>query len=96
MFCRLDRSTQEWHLAAAFLLSVLGMVCVMARLRAGIALYLVLTVVNAVVGLGQSPDPLFACRYAVDVILVAMGQTFLSSLTYTWVTASAGDGRRGF
>eukprot|EP00752_Nemacystus_decipiens_P012073 g10704.t1 len=87
--------SEEWHLTAAFLLSVLGMVCVMARLRAGIALYLVLTVVNAVVGLGQSPGPLFACRYAVDVILVAMGRTFLSSLTYTWVTASAGDGRRG-
>lgn len=76
------------------LLSVVGMVCVLARLPAGVALYLVLTVVNAVVGLGQSPDPLFAIRYAVDVVLVVMGRTLLSSMTYTWVTASAGDGRR--
>ncbi|CAN0534487.1 unnamed protein product, partial [Ectocarpus sp. 12 AP-2014] len=33
-----------WHLAAALLLSLIGIVCVLARLRAGIALYLVLTV----------------------------------------------------
>ncbi|CAM9926808.1 unnamed protein product [Ectocarpus sp. 8 AP-2014] len=85
-----------WHLAAALLLSLLGIVCVLARLRAGIALYLVLTVVNAVVGLSHSPDPLFACRYAIDVLLVAMGRSYLSSLSYTWVTASAGAGRWGW
>ncbi|CAN0054837.1 unnamed protein product [Pylaiella littoralis] len=88
-------SSEEWHLASALLLSILGVVCVLARLRAGIALYLVLTVINAAVGLSHSPDALFASRYAVDVVLVAMGRSYLSSLTYTWVTASGGDGRRG-
>ncbi|CAM9410490.1 unnamed protein product [Ectocarpus sp. 13 AM-2016] len=88
--------SEAWHLAAALLLSLLGIVCVLARLRAGIALYLVLTVVNAVVGLSHSPDPLFACRYAIDVLLVAMGRSYLSSLSYTWVTASAGAGRWGW
>ncbi|CAM9612156.1 unnamed protein product [Ectocarpus fasciculatus] len=88
--------SEAWHLAAALLLSLLGVVCVLARLRAGIALYLVLTVVNAVVGLSHSPDPLFACRYAIDVLLAAMGRSYLSSLSYTWVTASAGAGRWGW
>ncbi|CAM9898640.1 unnamed protein product, partial [Hapterophycus canaliculatus] len=89
-------SSEDWHLTAALLLSLLGIMCVLARLPAGIMLYLVLTVVNAVVGLSHSPDPLFACRYGVDVVLVVMGRSYLSSLTYTWVTASAGGGRWGW
>lgn len=90
------RAFQQWHLAAALLIGLWGIGCVLSKTRAGIALYLCMTVVNAIIGLSHAPDAPFACRYAIDVVLVAMGRSYLASLTYAWVTASAGDGRRGW
>lgn len=81
-------------MGAVLVIGLLGILSVTARVRAGIALYLCLMVVNAMVGLSHAPDALYACRFGVDLILVAIGRSFLKKLTYSWVTASAGEARR--
>lgn len=77
------------------LIGLWGILSVLSLSRVGIALYLCFATVNVIVGIGAAPDALFACRYLVDVVLVVIGRSLLSALTYQWVTASAGDGGRG-
>lgn len=85
--------SQEQHLLVAFLIGLWGMFSVISRSSSGIALYLCLAVVNVIVGLSAAPDALHACRYMVDSVLIVIGRSLLSSITYAWVTAAAGDGR---
>lgn len=77
----------------AFLIGLWGMFSVLSLSSAGIALYLCAAVVNVIFGLGSSPDALYACRYMVDIVLIVIGRSLLSTVTYAWVTAAAGDRR---
>ncbi|CAN0170850.1 unnamed protein product, partial [Discosporangium mesarthrocarpum] len=82
----------DWHLAAVLLIAIWGMVAVAWRSATGVVVYLAAGSANLLLGLGEAPGAVYACRFMLELVLLALARSTLHWLTFSWVTASVERG----